>query len=89
MQIGIPREITEGETRVSASPETVKKLISMGHEVFIAENAGELSNMSNEDYQEVGAKICSQNESLEKPLVLKVNIPTDMTPNNGNHESND
>ena len=77
MQIGIPRELTKGETRVSASPETVKKLISMGHEVFIAEDAGKLSNMSNEDYQEVGAKICSQNDSLVKPLILKVNIPTE------------
>jgi NAD(P) transhydrogenase subunit alpha len=77
MQIGIPRESTEGETRVSASPETVKKLVSMGHEVFIAKDAGKLSNMLNEDFQEVGAKICSQDESLGKPLVLKVNIPTD------------
>jgi NAD(P) transhydrogenase subunit alpha len=77
MQIGIPRELTEGETRVSASPETVKKLVSMGHEVFIAENAGELSNMSNEDFQEAGATICSQRLSLEKSLILKVNIPTE------------
>ncbi len=77
MQIGIPRELIEGETRVSASPETVKKLVSMGHEVFIAENAGNLSNMLDEDFKDAGGKICTQIESLEKPLILKVNIPTE------------
>nr|ADI17476.1 NAD/NADP transhydrogenase alpha subunit [uncultured beta proteobacterium HF0130_04F21] len=76
MQIGIPRETFDGETRVSATPETVKKLVDDGHEVFIAENAGKLSNILNDDYVEAGAKICTQNESLEKPLILKVNAPT-------------
>lgn len=76
MQIGIPRELTEGETRVSASPETVKKLVSMGHEVFVAENAGKLSNMLNKDFEESGATICSQIESLKKLLILKVSIPS-------------
>jgi len=77
MQIGIPRELAKGETRVSASPETVKKMISMGHEVFVAENAGKLSNMLNEDFKNAGATICNQNQSLEKAIVLKVNIPTE------------
>ncbi|MEC3768542.1 hypothetical protein, partial [Cupriavidus sp. SS-3] len=35
MQIGIPRETLRGETRVAATPETVKKYVAQGHKVVI------------------------------------------------------
>ncbi len=35
MRIGVPLETRAGETRVAATPETVKKLISQGHQVLI------------------------------------------------------
>ncbi len=76
MQIGIPKETSEGETRVSASPETTEKLVSKGHEIFVAQKAGILSNFLDKDYEEAGAKICSQNEALSKELILKVSIPS-------------
>ncbi len=76
MQIGIPKETNEGETRVSASPETTNKLVSKGHEVFVTENAGILSNFLNKDYEEAGAKICSQSKAMKCPLVLKVGMPS-------------
>jgi len=40
MRIGVPLETRAGETRVAATPETVKKLISQGHQVLIQAGAG-------------------------------------------------
>ena len=40
MQIGIPTETVAGEHRVAATPETVKKLISAGHQVVVERGAG-------------------------------------------------
>ena len=40
MQIGIPAETIAGETRVAATPETVKKLTASGHTVVIQRGAG-------------------------------------------------
>ena len=51
MKIAIVKETEEKEKRVSASPETVKKLISLGFSVDIEEGAGESSFFSNEDYK--------------------------------------
>jgi len=36
MYIGIPAEIYEGETRVAATPETVKKFTAKGFHVVLA-----------------------------------------------------
>ncbi|MGA1695063.1 MAG: hypothetical protein ACO38B_09200, partial [Burkholderiaceae bacterium] len=36
MRFGIPKETLPGETRVAATPETVKKLVSLGHVVVVA-----------------------------------------------------
>ena len=40
MQLVIPRETQPGENRVSATPETVKKLVRLGAEVVIEAGAG-------------------------------------------------
>ena len=40
MIIGIPKEIMNGESRVSATPETVKMMINDGHQVIVENNAG-------------------------------------------------
>ena len=40
MRIGIPKESLTGETRVAASPETVKKLVGQGHTLVVAAGAG-------------------------------------------------
>ncbi|NBV00371.1 MAG: NAD(P)(+) transhydrogenase (Re/Si-specific) subunit alpha, partial [Burkholderiaceae bacterium] len=44
MRIGIPLETRFGETRVAATPETVKKYISQGHTVIIQQGAGVASS---------------------------------------------
>src|ERR1700735_4356685 len=40
MHIGVPQERQSGETRVAATPETVKKLVALGHRVTVATHAG-------------------------------------------------
>jgi hypothetical protein len=40
MQIAIPAERLAGEKRVAATPETVKKLVAMGHAVVVEQGAG-------------------------------------------------
>ncbi|MEG4315869.1 NAD(P)(+) transhydrogenase (Re/Si-specific) subunit alpha, partial [Pseudomonas sp. FIP_A4] len=45
MHIGVPLETHVGETRVAATPETVKKLIGQGHRVTLQSGAGLLSSV--------------------------------------------
>ncbi|MGN5479957.1 hypothetical protein ACTMU2_33345 [Cupriavidus basilensis] len=40
MYIGIPQETRAGETRVAATPETVKKYVAQGHKVVVQAGAG-------------------------------------------------
>jgi len=53
----IPKETSTGERRVSATPETVKKLNTLGFEIFVEKSAGELSGFNDFSYEKNGAKI--------------------------------
>jgi len=53
-KILIPSETSLGERRVSASPEVVKKLKSLGCDVYIESAAGKLSGFSDVSYEESG-----------------------------------
>ena len=75
VQIGIPKETFVGEARVAGSPETVKKFIKLGVEVYVAKNAGNTAYFSDLEYEAAGAKICKQTEAFQKELVLKVRAP--------------
>ncbi len=69
----IPLETASGETRVAATPETVKKLSSLGSEVFIEKGAGLLAGFNDESFQKAGAEIVclTSNESfLRKSLIV-------------------
>ena len=52
-------ESAPGETRVAVSPETVKKLINLGCQVFIEEGAGISSGFLDEAYRNVGVELVS------------------------------
>ena len=60
MQLVIPRETQPGENRVSATPETVKKLVRLGAEVVIESGAGTGAGISDADYEAAGASIGSE-----------------------------
>ncbi len=75
MQIGIPLETRAGETRVAATPETVKKLVAQGHSVIVQSGAGSAASLSDAAYAEAGARPGSAREAFAAELVLKVAAP--------------
>lgn len=75
--IGIPKEISFQERRVSLVPDAVSVLVSNGHEVIVETGAGEASNYQDKDYSEAGATIAYNPEKVYKSdILLKVAPPT-------------
>ena len=74
MQIGIPTETVAGETRVAATPETVKKLIGAGHSVVIQRGAGVRAAYIDSAYEQVGATL-TDDAYTGSQLILKVRAP--------------
>jgi NAD(P) transhydrogenase subunit alpha len=78
MQIGIPAETRAGETRVAATPETVKKLVAGGHhKVLVQAGAGMAASVPDADYTAAGASIVGSAAELysQSDIVLKVRAP--------------
>jgi len=78
MHIGIPAEIRGGETRVAATPETVKKYTAKGvHKVLVQSGAGAGASIPDSAYQEAGATIVTDVAELyaQSQIVLKVRSP--------------
>src|ERR1700686_691352 len=77
MIIGIPRETRAGETRVAATPETIKKLAASGkHPLVVEAGAGTLSSYLDAEFEAAGARLGSADETLGADLVLKVRGPS-------------
>src|SRR5690606_15542355 len=77
MQIGIPRESLSGETRVAATPETVKKYIAAKHTVIVEQGAGGAAHFTDDAYTDAGATLGNAVQALGADLVLKVRAPND------------
>ncbi|MBT4880824.1 MAG: Re/Si-specific NAD(P)(+) transhydrogenase subunit alpha [Alphaproteobacteria bacterium] len=77
MKISIPKERSPYETRVAATPETVKKLVGRGFTVMVESGAGSAASFTDEAYQASGAKIAKQTQDVYKDaaIVLKVQRP--------------
>jgi len=76
MRIGVPAETQAGETRVAATPETVKKLTTAKHEVLVQSGAGVAAAYPDEAYAAAGAQIVDATAALGAELVLKVRRPS-------------
>ena len=77
MKIGIPLETAEGERRVAATPDTVKKLKKLGFEVMVSAGAGDRASYRDELYEEVGAEIADHATVWSSAdLLLKVAPPS-------------
>jgi len=76
MLIGVPAETLPGETRVAATPETVKKLKALGHTLRIQSGAGLAASATDEALVAAGAEITDAAQAWACPLVLKVRPPT-------------
>ncbi len=75
MKIGVPRERRAGETRVAATPETVKKLVAAGHEVLVEGDAGTAASQPDAAYAEAGARVVSARDAFTTEMVIKVRTP--------------
>jgi NAD(P) transhydrogenase subunit alpha len=75
MRIGIPTEIRPGETRVAATPETVKKLAA-AHQVVVQAGAGVKASAIDQHYLAAGAAIGTAADAFGCEVVLKVRAPS-------------
>ena len=75
MLIGVPAEVTAGETRVAVTPETAKKLKAQGHTVRLQSGAGVAASAPDEAYVAVGAEITDAAGAYACDIVLKVRCP--------------
>jgi len=74
MRISVPAETRPGETRVAATPETVKKLAAK-HEVLVQSGAGLPASVTDEAYAAAGARIVAPAEAWSADVILKVRAP--------------
>lgn len=75
--IGLPKEISLQENRISLTPDAVALLTSQGHEVMVETKAGEGSKFSDKLYSDAGAKIVySPLEVYKAEVILKIEPPT-------------
>ena len=77
MKIGIPKERREHESRVAATPETVKKYLGLGFEVAVETGAGVGASFTDQAYREAGATIAPDAKATlrDADIVLKVRSP--------------
>ena len=78
MYLAIPKENINGETRVAATPGTVKDLIKSGMEVYVESKAGQNSYFSDQEYKDAGANIVDSEDELlsQADIIIKVLAPS-------------
>ena len=78
MRIGIPAETRAGETRVAATPETVKKMLASGHAVVMVQSgAGAGAHIPDAEFQAAGATLVDAAALYaQSQIVMKVKAPT-------------
>lgn len=77
LQIGIPKESSFQENRVSLTPDSVGLLVANGHSIIIEKGAGDASNFTDQQYIQNGAEIAySKQEVFKANLILKIEPPT-------------
>jgi NAD(P) transhydrogenase subunit alpha len=81
MRLAVLKERQEAETRVAATPETVKKLIGLGLTVAVESGAGDHSSIADADYSAAGAEIAHDAASAlaGAGVVFSVQAPDDAT----------
>ncbi len=75
--IGLPREISLQENRITLTPDAVALLVNNGHQVWVETKAGAGSKFSDQQYSEAGASIVySPQEVYKADVILKIEPPT-------------
>ena len=75
MQVGVPKEIVEGERRVALVPEAVRKLTGKDFEVVVEPGAGDEAMLSDDAYEDAGATVADDVWGAD--VVVKVAAPTE------------
>ena len=75
--IGLPREVSLQENRISLTPDAVAILVNNGHEIWVEAKAGLGSKFSDKEYSDAGAKIVySPQEVYKADVILKIEPAT-------------
>jgi H+-translocating NAD(P) transhydrogenase subunit alpha len=76
VKIAVVRETAPGETRVAATPETVKKFIGLGADLAVESGAGQHALISDADFEAAGAIVAPREKVLDgAEIVLAINAP--------------
>ena len=77
MRIGVPKEIKPQENRIGLPPDSVKTLVSEGHEVLVENNGGFEAGFENDQYKKAGAKIIEKPSDIfnDAEKIVKVKEP--------------
>jgi alanine dehydrogenase len=77
MRIGVPKEIKPQENRIGLTPDSVKTLVSEGHEVLVENNGGFEAGFDNDQYKNAGAKIIEKAADIfnDAQIIVKVKEP--------------
>ena len=77
MKIGVPKEIKPQENRIGLTPDSVKALVSEGHEVLVENNGGFEAGFDNDQYLKAGAKIADTAADIfnDSEIIVKVKEP--------------
>ena len=77
MKIGVPKEIKPQENRIGLTPDSVKTLVSEGHDVLVENNGGFEAGFENDQYIKAGAKIVSEASDIfnDSDIIVKVKEP--------------
>lgn len=77
MKVGVVKESRNGEARVAASADTVKKLVGKGVTVLVERGAGVGAAIADAAYEKAGAQLADTADAFGADIVLKVQRPTD------------
>ena len=74
LKIGLPRERSNDERRISLTPGGVSVLVANGHEIFVEKDAGLEAKFPDSEYADAGAHIVYRQEELynRSDLIVKV-----------------
>lgn len=77
MRIGCPKEIKPQEGRVGLTPAGADALVRAGHQVYMQQDAGQISGFSDSEYVAVGAQILETPEAVYaiSDMIIKVKEP--------------
>ena len=77
MRIGVPKEIKPQENRIGLTPDSVKTLVSEGHQVLVENNGGFEAGFDNDQYLKAGAKIANTASDIfnDADIIVKVKEP--------------